>query len=143
MTRRRVVVDTNIFVSALLTPGNCRGIIELWLDHRCFDLVMCPRLFDELELVLRRRKISSLVSAPACNALLSMLVLGAVWHADPTPTARRLRDANDEFVAQLALDAQAELIISGDRDLSQPIGADSSLCLAPRDALALLTRWCA
>lgn len=143
MAHRRVVVDTNVFVSALLTPGNCRAIVELWIVNRCFDLVMCPRLFGELETVLRRRKIRALVSALAGDALLSVLVLGAIWHADPTPSTRRLRDANDEFVAQLALDAQADLIISGDRDLSQPIGAESSLCLAPRDALALVTRWCA
>jgi putative PIN family toxin of toxin-antitoxin system len=143
MAGQRVVVDTNVFVSALLTPGNCRTIVDLWVQDQCFELVMCPQLFGELEKVLHRRKIRSLVSASTCDALLSALVLGALWLADPLRTASRLRDANDEFVLQLAVDAEAELLISGDQDLLSLGEQETFICSAPHAALALLRRWCA
>jgi predicted nucleic acid-binding protein len=43
----RVVLDTNIIVSALLAPaGKAAAIIRIWLDGK-FTLLTCPAHVDE------------------------------------------------------------------------------------------------
>jgi putative PIN family toxin of toxin-antitoxin system len=50
----RIVVDTNVFVSALLSPsGNCRGVLRLCLLRRCQPL-MGEKLFHEFCDVVQR-----------------------------------------------------------------------------------------
>jgi predicted nucleic acid-binding protein len=112
------------------------------MQNPCFDVVTCPRLILELETVLRRRKIRACVSHRASDALLSALTVGALWFPDPVASSFRLRDRNDEFVAQLAFDADAELLVSGDRDVLALGRQDNFSCVAPRDGVAIIERWC-
>ena len=54
----RVVLDTNVLVSGLLTPsGPCGQIVELVLDG-VLDLCVDGRILDEYEDVLRRPKLA-------------------------------------------------------------------------------------
>ena len=142
MARPCIVLDTNVLVSALLTPGDCRRIVDLWMYHTSFDVVTCPRLILELERVLRRKKIRACVSPSASDALLSVLTVGALRFPDPVASLFRLRDRNDEFVAQLALDAAADLLVSGDRDVLALGNQDTFSCVAPCDGVAIIERWC-
>lgn len=142
MARPRIILDTNVLVSALLTPGDCRQIVDSWMHRTCFDIVTCPRLTLELERVVRRRKIRAYVSLRASDALLSALTVGALWFPDPVASSFRLRDGSDEFIAQLALDAEAELLVSGDRDVLTLGHQDTFRCIAPRDGVAIIERWC-
>jgi predicted nucleic acid-binding protein len=53
---RRVVLDCNVFVSALLSSdGTPAQILERWADG-AFDLIISPLLLAELERVLSRPK---------------------------------------------------------------------------------------
>ena len=60
MVPMRIVVDTNILVSAYLTPkGKAAQILEQWRHHR-FDLIISEPLLAEYERVLRYDHIQSL-----------------------------------------------------------------------------------
>jgi predicted nucleic acid-binding protein len=49
----RVVLDCNVFVSALLSPsGSPAQVLDRWADGD-FDVIVSPLLFAELERVLR------------------------------------------------------------------------------------------
>lgn len=51
----RVVIDPNVFVSAAISNGASRRIVQLAAAGG-FQMVACPRLLDELGGVLRREK---------------------------------------------------------------------------------------
>lgn len=45
-----VVVDTNIFISALISKGNCAEILDLW-SRKEFQLYLNQEIIDEIEAV--------------------------------------------------------------------------------------------
>jgi uncharacterized protein len=71
---RRVVLDCNVFVSALLAPnGTPAQILDRWADGG-FDLIVSPLLLAELETVLSRPKFRGSIDAVYAEALLSGLI---------------------------------------------------------------------
>jgi putative PIN family toxin of toxin-antitoxin system len=70
---RRVVLDSNVYVSALLAPtGSPAQVLERWADGE-FDVIVSPLLLGELERVLRRPKFAKSIPAIQIDALLSAL----------------------------------------------------------------------
>ena len=114
----RLVVDTNVLVSAFLWQGTPGRLVELAGEKEC-RIFTSRILLDELSEVLHRKKLAKQVQATGLTAaqmLLNFRRLATVM------TAHRLaqqvsRDADDDAVLACALAAQAELIISGDADL--------------------------
>jgi putative PIN family toxin of toxin-antitoxin system len=81
----RIVLDCNVFVSALLSP-NCgpAQILDHWADGD-FDLVVSPLLLAELERVLSRPKFHASIDRVHTDALLTCLIEDAVLIDDPPP----------------------------------------------------------
>jgi putative PIN family toxin of toxin-antitoxin system len=100
----RIVLDCNVFVSALLSPqGSPAQILDQWADGD-FDLVISPLLLAELEKVLSRPKFHASIDRVHIDALLTGLAedavlvddpLNAVW-PDPRPRRRLPRGARSE-----------------------------------------------
>lgn len=51
----RVVLDTNVFVSAAISTGAPHRILQDWLARRPFELIMCPQLLAEVTEVMTER----------------------------------------------------------------------------------------
>jgi hypothetical protein len=57
----RVVIDTNIIVSAIITPaGKPAAIIGAWLKGR-FTLLTCAAHVDELRATLQKPRVAELI----------------------------------------------------------------------------------
>ena len=57
----RVVLDTNIIVSALIAPaGKPAAIIDAWLDGK-FTLLTCAAHVDELRATLQKPRVAELL----------------------------------------------------------------------------------
>lgn len=118
--RQRVVVDTNVLVSAALRPASQpRRALALALERD--ELVVCQAALDELRRVLQHRKFDAYAPAHERLGLLDVLLehaatldVGAEHHAQVQGACR---DADDELFLALALSAQAPVIVSGDADL--------------------------
>jgi uncharacterized protein len=67
----RVVADTNVLVSALLTPSGGPGAILAAIDVGDLVLVASPALIDELEDVLARDRFRKWVSRGQVQAYLA------------------------------------------------------------------------
>jgi uncharacterized protein len=141
MSRRLVVIDTNVFVSALMTNGVCRTILHLWLTADVIEVAMCPYLFDEVTRVINRPKIRRFISKELSDALLGTLAVGATWHPDPSRISRRTRDTADDPVVQFAYDVGASLLISGDQDLATLEVARVVRVADPAHALHIMHEW--
>jgi putative PIN family toxin of toxin-antitoxin system len=113
----RVVLDTNIVVSALLfTTGRLAWLRRAWQSKRLQPLV-CSETVNELLRVLAYPKFR--LSPSERQELLSdfLLYTEAVILPMPWPVMPACRDDKDDVFLVLAHVGQADLLISGDADI--------------------------
>ena len=115
----RVVVDANVHVSALIGSGPPARIIEVWQSQRTFDVVLCPELEDEIKRACGRTRLRRRIPEADVSVYLSMLGTHAIQMADPESIEETTRDRGDDYLVALARTASADLIVSGDRDLTE------------------------
>ena len=115
MTSLRLVIDTNVLISAALSStGAPARLLHLALvEHR---LVFSQPTFDELRTRLYRPKFDRYISLEDRERLLHDLNASAHWVEIAEPQ-HYCRDRDDDKFIETALAANAALLISGDRDL--------------------------
>lgn len=114
----RVVLDTNIFVSGLLSAaGPPARIIQAVLQRRLIP-VMSSDTFAELEAVLRRPKLQRAFTRAGVNITSFLETIQAeVQIVDPHPTNTPLRDAHDRpFLDLMATIPPPQYFVTGDKD---------------------------
>ncbi len=113
----RLVLDTNIVVSALLWNGTPRLLLKGAQDRK-IELFTSMPLLDELSDVIGRRKFDRKIAAFQMNAkqiIGTYTVLATV--VSPEVTSRIASDIDDDVVIGTALAAKADGLVSGDRHL--------------------------
>jgi putative PIN family toxin of toxin-antitoxin system len=110
----RVVLDTNVLISAFLFGGIPRGIL-----HSCLQgeprLVISDAILDELQGVLRRERFG--LPADRVRAIVyDVTTIGDVVTTTSTVTVIS-EDPSDNAVLECALDGKADDIVSGDKHL--------------------------
>jgi putative PIN family toxin of toxin-antitoxin system len=117
----RVVLDTNVFVSSLLVrEGPPARVLDAWREQK-YLLVTSPPLIAEIRNALAyphiRHKYA--VTDEDIDQLITLLERDALLvPGNPEGAAGSvLDDPADEAVLACALDAQADLVISGDHHL--------------------------
>ena len=113
----RVVLDTSVLVSAMLSrAGAPARILERWSEGG-FDVTVCPHLVAELERALGYEKLRPYVSAEDASDYVRSIVQSSVMVEDPVDIARVVRDRDDDYLVALARAVSAHALVSGDRDL--------------------------
>jgi putative PIN family toxin of toxin-antitoxin system len=110
----RIVVDTNVFVSAALKTSSLPSIVVRWVD-RHGGLLKSAVTEQEVLLVLQRSHVAA-VTPPFFLADLSKM-LAAAELVTIIERIAACRDPRDDKFLELAVNGQADLIVSGDRDL--------------------------
>jgi len=114
----RAVLDTNVLVSALISPGGGSARLLLELRSGAYELILSPLLLAELREVLRRDKFRRYVSEAEAEAYVELIRSEGVVRADPAPSPEPLgADPDDEFLIDLARDARADALVTGDAHL--------------------------
>jgi uncharacterized protein len=112
---RRLVVDTNVFVSAIIFPRSVpRQVVDNALDHGV--AIFSEATMSELAEVLSRSKFNSFVSR-ADRELFLAQVESAAEFVPIIQLVRACRDSNDDKFLEVALNGRADVIITGDADL--------------------------
>jgi putative PIN family toxin of toxin-antitoxin system len=118
-SRPDAVVDTNIFVSGVISKrGNPAALIERW-RRGDFTLLLSPPLYLELDEVLRRPKFTERYGATQ-EEIAALLDLVRVQGRQVSPRKRlplRSRDPKDDKFLAAALAAKAQYLVTGDDDL--------------------------
>lgn len=109
----RIVLDTNVIVAAFATRGLCASVLELCLD-RC-EIVLSEAILEETNRNLRG-KIG--VPAALCDEIISYLRQYCSICRVKVVEAPECKDEEDLHVLGLAEAAQADYIVTGDKDLS-------------------------
>jgi putative PIN family toxin of toxin-antitoxin system len=139
----RVVLDTNVFVSAILTPeGPPAKILEIALAGN-MTLVISPPILREIGQVFQYPKIINLLKKRGITPEeVEKAVLKILKTSFLTPGQLSLegfsRDPADDMVISGAVEGKANFIISGDRDLTDLQSFQDIRILAPAAFLRLL-----
>jgi putative PIN family toxin of toxin-antitoxin system len=131
----RVVLDTNVLISALLFGGNPREILGRAIRGE-LKLCISESILSELGAVLQRPKFGF------PPAIVNQIVteLGAISELVRPSEQIRLIEADeaDNHVLECAVEARAEYIVSGDAHLLELKEYRSIQVVSPQKFLALL-----
>lgn len=113
---KEVVVDTNVFVSALISARSAPRKLLTKISNGEVGLVLSPRLLLEIVSVFSRPKFKALIPERRISDLVSLIhETGRVVKAPEVIKA--CRDPKDNAVLDCAAAGGVDAIISGDRDL--------------------------
>ena len=112
---KKVVLDTNILVSALLFKGELAVIVDLWKKGKIMP-VLSKETFAEFKTVLEYPKFS--LTVQEIKVIVEEEMLPYFEIIEVADNIRdRCRDADDDKFIACAVAASADFIVSGDRDL--------------------------
>jgi hypothetical protein len=110
----RVILDTNILVSALLVQSGTPGTIyRMWADG-AFTLLTCQRQILELRRTLQKPTLAARIRPHYAGRLVNELKELAVM-VDPLPRVIRSPDPDDDFLLAAAQIGRANYLITGDK----------------------------
>lgn len=131
------VVDANIFVSAVLTPGGPPGEVTRAVREGRFELVISEPVVQDVADVLTRPRITRKYRVPAERIDEALLRLRDRGELVPViGTVRMCRDPDDDLVLETALTGHVQALVSRDADVT----SDPALIAALRArGVAVLT----
>lgn len=112
----RVVLDTNVLLSALISSHGAPDIIyRAWRATR-FDLITSTEQLDELRRVSRYPKLKTILPPHRVGAMVNNMQRAVVLeHLPNLPEGVELNDPNDTFLFAMALAGEANYLVTGDR----------------------------
>jgi putative PIN family toxin of toxin-antitoxin system len=114
MQKCRIVIDTNLWISFLLTKRF--NFIDKLLDNGKTELVFCDELLAELIEVTDRPKLQKFFTIEDWTLIFEIIDRYAIY-VPVVSSVTLCRDAKDNFLLSLSADAQADYLLTGDKDL--------------------------
>ena len=108
-----IVIDSNVWISALIFGGNPEKILKLFIDNKV-EVVMCEEIITELRRIIIN-KFPLFVNS--LNLLEASLRKDTVFVQLGSMTIDASRDVDDNRIIETAYIGKAQYIISGDKDL--------------------------
>ena len=110
----KVIVDSNIWISFLMGK-NLKGLQE-YIDSQTIIIVTCNEQIQELTEVFKKSKIKKYFTLQQIREFFELLEESSVNVVLKTKT-ELCRDLKDNYLLSLAIDSDADFLITGDNDL--------------------------
>jgi putative PIN family toxin of toxin-antitoxin system len=110
----RVILDTNLWISWLISRDFSH--LDRWVISGKIQVVFSQELLEEFLSVAQRPKLQKHLSAEDAIALIQLLQ-PYILFVDVQTDLHVCRDPKDNFLLNLAADAPADYLITGDKDL--------------------------
>jgi uncharacterized protein len=125
----KVVLDTNVLISAVFFSGPPSRILSAWIDDE-FELVVSPEILAEYREVATRigEKFPDVALGPVLDRIGSNALLVVPVHLP----ANVCTDPNDIKFLECAVACSADAVVSGDRALRRASGYSGAEVLTPR-----------
>jgi putative PIN family toxin of toxin-antitoxin system len=111
----RVVLDTNIMVSALLIQSDHPTAIYRAWQEGYFTLLVCAEQLDELRATLRKPTIAARIKPHRAGRLVNQLK-DLAENVGALPHIERSSDPSDDFLLGLSEAGQADYLVTGDKN---------------------------
>ncbi len=115
----KLVLDTNIFISGILSPeGNAGKILEEW-RKQSLDVISSEALLNEIKQTLQYPKILKIIKwdMETLNQFIDLLYFFTTVVEIEGVEAEVPKDKNDEKILATYIAGNADYIITGDQDL--------------------------
>jgi putative PIN family toxin of toxin-antitoxin system len=123
----KVIVDTNILVSAVLKGRKPREILQFISEHSDIDWIVSQEILAEYREVLNRRKLK-LTDEVKQEWLDKIETIPKVIEVNVTVDFAR--DAKDAKFIGLARVTEADFLITGDRDFEEMIELEQTVIIS-------------
>lgn len=132
---KRVIIDTNIYISAFLSPRSRMRELVKWFILNT-TIFFSKETFLEPEASLKKSKIVKHLSISDQRVLLRQIKLSSQFvELDKTYWKSFSRDPDDDKFFNLAVQIDADWLINGDKDvLEAPVSRSFSI-LSPKNAI--------
>ncbi|MEE9447117.1 MAG: putative toxin-antitoxin system toxin component, PIN family [Arenicellales bacterium] len=116
MKVKTAVIDTNVLISAALSPkGTPAQVVSFLVEHG--RIVFSDETFEAFHSRLWRPKFDAYISREMRQSLLRDFSNIAKW-TTPEKPLKLCRDADDDKFLSLAVSAKVSVLVSGDTDLT-------------------------
>ncbi len=108
----KVFLDTNFLISAFISRGFCHEVLRVIIDNH--DLMSSEFVLNEFKRVALKK-----MNQPE-ELVRTALQFLKQYHVEPKPnhpSTVQVRDEDDRWVLQSAIQANADILITGDKDL--------------------------
>lgn len=138
----RVVLDTNVLVSAFLFTQRLGDVVKL-IQQGAITPCFVVSTFREFEIVLRDKKFTSLFSSAhkSIDQILEDLQGKSIVLDDPKVIPAVISDLADNYVLATAKLAQAACIVTGDKRLLAVRQFDGIPIITPKEFLIAWRRY--
>jgi putative PIN family toxin of toxin-antitoxin system len=111
----RVVLDTNVLFSALISPsGTPNEIYRAWRSGR-FELVTSHEQLDEIRRASRYPKLKAVVPHARIGTLVNIMKRGTVLGRLELSNVGEPKDRDDTFLLAMAAEGDADYLVTGDK----------------------------
>lgn len=136
----RLVLDTNILLSALMSSGTPPALLYSAWQRGAFTLVSCESHVEELREVSRREHIRTRILPMEVGRMVNTIRALAVM-VEKLPFVDASPDPYDNYLLSLAVAGNADLLVTGDkRDLLALKHHGSTVIVSARDAVSRLQK---
>jgi uncharacterized protein len=130
----KVVIDTNIFISGILTEGSPYSVIRAWKRGKKYQLFITEEIISEILKVMKRLKVDTNIIAD-WNKLLQE-------NATLVRPARKINvvteDTSDNKFLECAVECNADYIVTGDQHLKKLRKFDNIPIVTPSQFLNII-----
>ncbi len=131
----RIVLDTGIFVSALITKNTPPDMLYMAWRKGLFSLITSQAQLEEIERVLSYKKLARYIKKQEATSLINILDTLAEIVVD-IPEVDLSPDPDDNKIIATAIAGEADYLISGDKaDLLSLKMVQNIPILSPRQAI--------
>ncbi|MFQ5614884.1 MAG: putative toxin-antitoxin system toxin component, PIN family [Anaerolineales bacterium] len=136
----RAVLDTNVFVSMLISRRDTEAWLTYLWKNRYFEVVVSQTLLDELMDVLNRSHVTAKIDLHRRIALFQRFRHRAFWTPGSLDTAGTMPDPNDDFLVSAALETKASFIVTWDKALLEQGEARGVQIVTPNAFISTIIR---
>jgi uncharacterized protein len=133
----KAVLDTNIWISALITAGIPKKLVEVWLTEESFIVVYPQWLLDELRKVPSKPRLAARIRQEDLQNLI-ILIEEDGFLVEPEEVSSVSRDPKDDVFLSCAQASGADFLVTGDNDLLCLTCHHETLIVTPRQFLGSL-----
>ena len=113
---QRIVIDTNVIVSALIQKGYPYLIVDKLVLSKKVKLCLSKAVWEEYVEVLNREKFSKILSFKSKAEIVLSKIEELASFFEPNLKIRAIKDVSDNKFLELAISGKVEFVITGNKN---------------------------
>lgn len=119
----KIIVDTNVWISFLI--GKSLKGLQYHIDNKKLSIITCDEQFQELIQVFKKSKLKKYFTVEQIDEFLE-LISESSENVSLKTKIELCRDPKDNYLISLAVDSNADYLITGDTDLLELVKVENT-----------------